>query len=174
MGSSSWWQPCTLSSYSWCLEISSHFPLLLSLRMSAVSFLGLPSILANLCILQGNQNALAVFNLLEKSLQQFWHTLILKSAFKTFCQPTSSCAVKIRPLGRREVYKCVPQVCLIGDGFPTKVIVQGTEGVIICWRKFWEVSQWHIVPSQVALWYLCPHVTHEAWHCHGGTVHTCE
>lgn len=38
-------------------------------------------------------------------------------------------AVKIRRLGRKEIGECLSQVCLICEGFPTKVFVQRMEEV---------------------------------------------
>ena len=53
----------------------------------------------------------------------------------TFLQLRNALAVKLGDLRRKEGRKCLPQVCLIGEGFPTKVVVQGMEDVIICWHN---------------------------------------
>lgn len=48
-------------------------------------------------------------------------------------------AVKIRCRGRKGDRECLRQVCLICEVFTTKVVVQGMEKMVLCWRRFPEV-----------------------------------
>ena len=44
-------------------------------------------------------------------------------------------AVKLGGFGRKEVREGLAQVCFIGEGFHTKMIIQGVEEAVIGWRK---------------------------------------
>ena len=44
-------------------------------------------------------------------------------------------AVKVGGFGHKEVREGLVQVCFIGEGFPTKIIIQGMEEVVVGWRK---------------------------------------
>ena len=44
-------------------------------------------------------------------------------------------AVELWGFGRKEVREGLAQVCFTGEGFSTKMIVQGVEKVVIGWRK---------------------------------------
>ena len=59
----------------------------------------------------------------------------IQHLLSTCLQLRNPLAVKLWGFGRKEVRECLAQVCFTGEGFSTKMIVQGVEKVVICWRK---------------------------------------
>ena len=71
-------------------------------------------------------NLYLVFKIIAISIQHLLPTCL---------QLFNALAVELESFGRKEVREGLAQVCFIGEGFPTKMIIQGVEEVVIGWRK---------------------------------------
>ena len=71
-------------------------------------------------------NLYLVFEVIAIGIQH-----LLPTCLQLFNPP----AVKLGGFGGKEVREGLAQVCFIGEGFPTKMIIQGVEEVVIRWRK---------------------------------------
>ena len=71
-------------------------------------------------------NLYLVFEVIAIGIQH-----LLPTCLQLFNPP----AVKLWGFGGKEVREVLAQVCFIGEGFSTKMIIQGVEEVVIGWHK---------------------------------------